>query len=154
MRKFDEKFSEDILERLGRLKPETKPQWGSMSTAQLFGHLTGTIEVTMGKGKQFAFHGNFKTRWLFRPLILSGLAALPRNVKLPPQTGEAKPPLAVEGTPEKLREAFDDYFRMHHEGSLPSIMHPILGPMNPAQWGRFHVAHFKHHLTQFGVWDL
>ena len=30
----------------------------------------------------------------------------------------------------------------------PIAVHPILGPMTPGQWRRFHLAHTRHHMKQ------
>jgi hypothetical protein len=38
-----------------------------------------------------------------------------------------------------------------HPMHKPIMDHPVLGPMSPAQWARFHYIHAKHHMKQIAA---
>lgn len=146
---LDRKYAAALGERLSRLPADAKPRWGRMNRSQLLGHLTATVRYSMGALPPLPSRANWKSRWIFRPLILYGLASIPRNVRLPGRQGaDAALP---EGDLESLRRALDEYLDRRDAGALPAVMHPFFGKLSARAWARFHLRHFEHHLKQFGV---
>lgn len=140
-----------VLARLERIDAEARPLWGKMNRAQLYGHLTQVVGYTMQTDIQFPFRGNWMTRWVFRPLILSGAVKIPKNVRLPKPPGATEHPPPPESSYEDLREILEKYVDAQDAGTLPTVRHPFFGDFSSRHWARFHWRHFDHHLRQFGV---
>jgi len=148
---MNEQFANHILEQLATLAPDVRPQWGKMNRAQLFGHLRSVLQYAMGEGPAMEFRGNWNSRYLFRPMILHGLVAMPRNVRVPRPKGMKEHPQPPEATFEEFEAALGEYVRRHQAGEIAPQMHPFFGLMDRRDWARFHRAHFRHHLRQFGL---
>lgn len=155
MPEFDHAFMEQTLDRLRRLSPDAKPLWGQMNQSQLVGHLNIVLKHTMGdSGVQIPFKGNFVSKNFFKHLILHDIIPIPKGIKVPRPVGMKEMPPPPEATLEELRATMQEYLDRKEQKKLPAeSMHPFFGPLTPKQWARFHRAHFKHHLKQFGVWN-
>src|SRR3954462_5755586 len=46
---FDKPANEELVERLEKLTPETKPLWGKMTAAQMVLHAQKPLDVALGK---------------------------------------------------------------------------------------------------------
>ena len=144
-------FAEECVQRLARLSPDARPVWGNMTVPQLLGHLNMVVRHTMGeRPAQVPYKGNFKSRHIYRHLILGGLLAIPRNIRMP-RPPELKSAPMPECMLEQLRETLNEYLLHCQEGKLQPQLHPFFGQLTAREWTKFHAAHFKHHLTQFGV---
>ncbi len=151
MKTFDQAFSETIKERMATLAEDVKPEWGTMTRGQVFGHLNHAILYTMGEGPEMPFRGTFKTRHFFRHIILFGIKEIPHNVKLPRPDGVSEEQLFPLATLDVLTESIDRYLEGIAQGNLPTRMHPFFGPFSPLNWQRFHYLHVTHHMKQFGI---
>ncbi len=152
MPKLDAAMVQKIYSDLSKLSEDTKPQWGKMNVAQMRGHMMMAVQYSLGVGNEMPFKGNWKSRNIFKPLILSGLVAIPKGVKLPKQKDGTDAPMPLTSL-EELKATLDEFVAKASAGQSPTRMHPFFGPLAPGEWQKFHVAHFKHHLTQFGVWS-
>ncbi len=153
MKTFDRAFGQEVLTRLGRLPEDAIPLWGTMNRGQVIGHLDMVLHYTLGEKPELPFRGNFKTRHIFRHIILFGLKDIPHNVRAPIPKGITKQQMFPEVPLETLATSIDTYLASTADGGLPARMHPYFGPLTAAQWKRFHRLHFTHHLRQFGVGD-
>lgn len=149
-KRLDAASIQDYLARLEEIPQDATPKWGTMNRAQLFWHLTSTIHYTTGKGKEMPYRGNWKTRNIFRHVILNHWKKIPHNIPLPNNEGKGRMPFE-EGAMEDLRAALDEYASQFDSGNLPERTHPYFGVLNADQWRRFHIAHLNHHCEQFGV---
>jgi uncharacterized protein DUF1569 len=147
---FDHDYVDEIIERLGKLAPDTKPEWGSMTPEDLLRHLNSVFRYGLGQGPDLPDRSNWKRRNIIRPLLLYGIVKIPRNVPLPRQAREAvlKGP-AVEL--ETLHATLKEYLSAAETGALKPRRHPLLGDLGVDGWARFHYRHCEHHLGQFGV---
>lgn len=152
MPKLDAALAEKIVSRMSTLSEDTRPQWGKMTPAQMRGHLRMVVEYTMGNGKEIPFKGNWKSRMIFRPLILNGIVPIPHNIKVPRQKDGSEVP-TPDATVEELQSTLKRYVEAVAAGKLSPRTHPFFGLLSAAEWQKFHAAHFKHHMTQFGVWS-
>ena len=153
MKKIDRKIAAKIIERFGTLPQDVKPGWGKMNRDQLFGHLALVMRHMLGQTPPLPFKGNWVTQNVFRHLVVNGIVEIPHNVRLPRPKGADKniePPTCAL---EDLERALNEYLDGIENGSLPQAMHPFFGNLTVDEWRRFNIAHFKHHLKQFGVWD-
>jgi len=151
MKVFDQEFAREMLSRLESMPEDARPQWGAMTRGQLIGHLASMLRYTAGEGPEIPFKGNFKSRTVFKFLILSGIKPIPHNVRLPRPAEIPKEAWFKEESITQLREAVDAYFAMAAENALPTRIHPFFGPLTGRQWQRMHRIHAIHHLTQFGI---
>ena len=149
---LDKALAERIVTQLGGVAEDQKPLWGTMTPAQVRGHLMMVVRYTLGEGPEIPFKGNWKTKNIFKHLILNGIVEIPHNIKLPRQK-DGQPAPVPEATLEELEEALTRYMEAHStQADLPTRTHPFFGPLTPREWLRFHVAHFRHHLKQFDCW--
>jgi len=131
MRPFDHDYAEEIIERLSGLSAETRPRWGRLTRDQLYAHLADTLRYSMGR--------------IVGPLVLSGLLRIPKNLKIP---GSGEMP---RGNLETLQAVLEDYLNLVQADELAPVPHVYFGDLGVDGWARLHMAHFEHHLRQFGV---
>lgn len=151
MAKLNTNYAHLALGRLEKLTDDATPRWGTMTAAQMVGHLNQVVLYTMGHGPEMPYRGNWKSRYVFRPLIVGQFVKMPRNVRLPRPEGSRGPRVFPEGTLEELRVTLDEYLRRAECRDLPARMHPFFGRMAPWAWQRIHHSHFEHHLAQFAL---
>lgn len=148
---FDHHFAEHLLERAARIAPDAQPQWGTMSRNRMFGHLYDIFEYCMGNMGEAPDKSTFKTRVIFRPLILSGIVKIPKNVKVPPGKGDGPKMFERETELDELRAKMEEYLAKCQAGELDPPRHPFFGDLGVDGWAKFHVRHMDHHMRQFGV---
>jgi len=139
-----------FLERFQKIAPDAKPIWGTMTPAQMIGHLNGAVRYSMGYGPDIPFKGNWKTKYIFAPLILNGIKQIPRNIKVPRPKGTKSfdPPTADLAT---LEASLGELLGKMDDGSFDPPYHPFFGTIGPNSWMKFHGVHLDHHLRQFGA---
>lgn len=137
------------LGRFEKIAPDAKPLWGKMTGAQMFVHVTNTLLYTLCETPVIPFRGNFKTQFIYAPLLLNGILKFPKNVKIP-HTKKSKPTTLTDGTLETLRATIDRVLAEADAGEFHPPHHPYFGNIGPEKWLKFHAAHFDHHLRQFG----
>lgn len=137
------------LDRFAKVAPDAKPLWGKMSGAQMLGHVNMTLLYTLGETPLLAFRGNFKTQYIYAPLLLNGILKFPKNVPLP-RAKNAPPPNFPEGDLDTLKATVDRVLAEVRAGTFAPPHHPYFGNIGPKRWMKFHAAHFDHHLRQFG----
>ena len=151
MKTFDRPFCGALLARVESLPIDAQPQWGSLNRGQLIAHFAHTLRYTLGEGPELPFKGNWKSKTLFKFLILNGFKEIPHNIRLPRPTEIPEEKWFQEGQLEALREAIEAYFVAEAQGNLPTRIHPFFGPLTPKEWRKLHRHHFVHHLKQFGI---
>jgi len=154
MRKLDRDSAKQLLQKLAQIPEDAKPLWGTMNRAQLYGHLVLVMRHMLGDGPGLPFKGNWLTRNVFRHLIVYNVVEIPHNVRLPRPNGVPKgaaiePPTATLADVEAAMSAYLDGL---DAGTVRPALHPFFGVLRNDEWRRFHIAHFKHHCKQFGVW--
>ena len=130
---------------------------GKWSAAEVLEHLyltyTGTItglERVLRKGKPLASRASMAQRAL--TFLVVGLGHMPAR-------SEAPAIVQPKGLPaEKVRneigqkiaamEAIIAQCEVRFGRRVPLMDHPILGPLNAAQWRKLHLVHGRHHLKQ------
>ncbi|HVX88911.1 MAG TPA: DUF1569 domain-containing protein [Gemmatimonadales bacterium] len=134
-----------ILDRLHRLRPDARAQWGKLDPPRLLTHLGDQLRVATGKLPTVPTHTWF-TRSIGRMVVVNTSLKAPRG--------------KVETAPEMLSTApaawaadMDTVTTLAEEvaqGRCVAV-HPAFGPLSPQEWGRICWKHLDHHLTQFGV---
>lgn len=146
---FDTNHSKEIIERVNKLKNDSKPEWGKMNVAQMLAHAQAPLRVAFGELK------------LKRGLIGILFGSIAKK-KL---TGDEKPFKQNLPTHPHFvvsdKRSFEDerkklialivHFTSLGEKSIVNKQHPFFGEMTEREWDALQWKHLDHHLRQFGV---
>ena len=134
-----------LIERLSRVRPDAKPQWGTLDAPRMLCHLADGLRVALGDLPARPVH-NFATRTLAKFLVVNTGFAPPRGrIQTAPEMLTSKP-----ATWEADLAACVKLVERVGTGSARAV-HPTFGPLSPEEWGRLCWKHTNHHLVQFGV---
>jgi hypothetical protein len=150
MVRFSESTMSVFLDRFRDIAPDTKPLWGKMTPPQMLGHVNSAVRYSMGYGPDLPFKGNWKTRFLFAPLILNGFKQIPHNIRVP-RARDAQSNDPVTGDLDTLEASLHELLTMAGNGGFRPPYHPFFGTIGPNGWMKFHGVHMDHHLRQFGA---
>ncbi len=151
MPKLTESNVPELLARFRRIPADAAPQWGKMTAPQMFGHVNNALRYSMGYGPEMPFKGNWKTRYIFAPMILNGWKQIPRNVRLPRPKNLPSPAELPTADVTTLEASLGELIEQVRTGVFDPPHHPFFGTIGPKGWMKFHAAHLDHHLRQFGV---
>lgn len=151
MPKFDEAYVDYVVAKFRELPDDANPQWGQFTKPQVIGHLIGAVEYTMGRKGEAPIVGKGLRPKLALPLILAGLAPIPKNVKFRDKDGAVRPPIMSEGDLDRLDAVMREFIEFAKDNSRALPPHPFFGRLDAKKWSKFHVFHFKHHMKQFGI---
>ena len=145
---FDPATRAELLERLGRLQPDSPRQWGRMDPAQMLGHCAAALLVATGDTpRPHALIGRL-LGWTARKKFL-GPEPFSRNSPTDPTFVIRD---ARDFAIERVRlEALIDRFVALGPDAAGRQMHSFFGRMTGAEWGCLMGKHLDHHLRQFGV---
>jgi hypothetical protein len=136
-----------IRERVERLTPDARRQWGRMTPHQMMCHLTDGYRMSLGE-RQPTSIDNFFTRAVVRRIALHTSMTWPKGVKTLPEADQERggtKPVAWDRDREELLRKIDAFNPM--EGRK----HPIFGPLSVEEWHVWGYRHADHHLRQFGL---
>jgi hypothetical protein len=143
---FNPAVHRELHERVQRLQPQQRPQWGRMSATQMVAHLADSLRMASGELEVAPKRVPIR----FPPLKQLVLYVLPIPKELPtaPELIARKP---GDWTAEvaDLREQLNGLVERGGEALAPS--HPAFGTLSQRQWGVLVYRHMDHHLRQFGV---
>jgi len=134
-----------ILERLRRVRPETRASWGSLDAPRMLCHVADQMRVALGDVPTKPTH-SFLSRTLVKTIVVNTGLKPPRGkVQTAPEMLISRPS-SWEADLSACVELVDRV-----AGATPNAVHPAFGPLSPAEWGRLCWKHLDHHLAQFGV---
>ncbi len=144
---FDPEAVQQLMNRLGQLKPTSERQWGKMDVAQMMAHCSAGLEMASGKlvAKRTLLGRIVGPRVRH---VLTDDSPFPRNS---PTAKELRVP---SGDFAQERERLKQCVRQFHEGGEVGCTkhpHPFFGPITPLEWSTGMYKHLDHHLKQFGV---
>jgi hypothetical protein len=145
---FDAEDNQQMISRINKLTPDTKPLWGKMNVSQMLTHSQMPLKVAYGnvklkRGLMGVLFGKIAKKKLVGEKDFSKNLPTDKNflVKDTPDFGESKSNLAhlvrqfVTAGPEKLSKD----------------PHPFFGKLTTHEWDILMWKHLDHHLRQFGV---
>jgi hypothetical protein len=145
---FEPETHAELLERLGKLTPETERQWGKMTPSQMMEHTARALEMATGKvPMKHAFIGK-AIGWIFKSKFL-GEQPFSKNSPTGP-TLIIKDDPDFEVTRERLIGLISHLHSLGESGTDGNV-HGFFGPLTGKQWGVSQYKHVDHHLRQFGV---
>jgi hypothetical protein len=138
-----------ILERIEKLTPTTKNQWGKMNVAQMLAHCNVSLETAMGiKVIPPVFFVGRIIGWLLRKKTLS---EKPFGKNSPTDKSYIFPAgLNFSEEKGKLIASINKFVEAGSAGCT-THPHPFFGKFTPEEWALFEWKHLDHHLRQFGV---
>ncbi len=147
---FDKQVSEEIISRINRLTPTTRPQWGKMNVGQMLAHCNVTYRYTF-EPEQFKRPNAFK-KFLLRTFIkkiVTSEKPYQRNGRTAPEfiMTESK---NFETEKNKLIDNIRKAQQLG-EGFFEGKENFSFGPMTAKEWNTMFYKHLNHHLTQFAV---
>ena len=148
----DARVVADLVERLGRIGPDSERRWGTLTPAEMLCHLGdcsrrvlgGAARPSSSTGKRrpllkwFALY--FPVPWP-KGKIRTRAEVDPHDRGTRPGAFEQDRAGAIEGL-RALAAAPGDVF---------PTTHYMFGPMTPGDWRRWGYLHTDHHLRQFGA---
>lgn len=147
MRAFDHHYVADVIRRLRRLETDARPTWGSLTSGNLIRHLAAAIRFSMGKAGPAEDRSTWWSRNIIGPLFVRGIFRMRGNLTFP----HISAALREQDDLETLHALLEDYLNLVQADELRPAIHPYFGDIGVDGWARLHVAHFEHHLSQFGV---
>ena len=145
---FDGVTHEELIERIGRLTPESERLWGKMTASQMMEHTARALEMATGqKPMKQMFLGKL-IGWAVKPGFI-GEKPMPKNAPTGPTLKIQNDP-DFEPTRDKLKGLIADFHGLGESGTDGNI-HGFFGPLTGKQWGETQYKHVDHHLRQFGV---
>ncbi|MEL6615869.1 MAG: DUF1569 domain-containing protein [Bacteroidota bacterium] len=150
---FDPDTAQALADRLDRLTPETRPEWGSMSVGQMLAHCSKPFESVYDPAyaRQYPkprWPMTWVMRFLVKPVVVS---QTPYR-----KNGQTAPSFRITGEREfeVERDRLKAFIgRASGEGAeaFEGRESHSFGALTAQEWSRLFYKHTDHHLTQFGV---
>jgi hypothetical protein len=147
---IDEQVKARLTERLNKLSPETKRQWGKMDVTQMLTHMNDAFRIALGI-KPAADVSGFFSRYITFPIGVYVLPFWPKGEATANELDQQKlgsKPRDFYTELEFLLKMIDVFNEREPQKLKP---HPMFGNINKKQWRDLLVKHLNHHLRQFGV---
>jgi len=143
---FDPAAKQEIIDRINKLTPQTRQQWGKMNVSQMLAHVQKPIGIAFGTHQP---KGSFLLR-LIGPLFKSKLwDEKPYKQGLP--TDPTFIMLGQEKDFEKERSILLSMINNFSQETIIGEQHPVFGNLTKDNWSKAMWKHLDHHLKQFGV---
>lgn len=146
---FKKEITNEVIDRINKLTPETQANWGKMSVSQMLAHCCVIYEMkfTDKHPKPNAF-----VKMLLKLFVKKGVVSekpYPKNGKTAPQfiisderEFEAEKKRLIDFI-NKTQELGEQHFEGKESHSF--------GKLSATEWNNSFYKHLDHHLTQFGV---
>ncbi len=145
---FDKPAYNEITERVNRLSPGSKAQWGKMTVSQMLAHCKEAFKVPLSDKKLPRIFAGILLGWLFKSKLYKE-EPWKRNLPTAPNF-IIKGDRDFEKEKTELMELVNKFYNAGPSG-ITKYPHPFFGKFTPEQWGKSMYKHMDHHLMQFGV---
>ncbi len=146
---FEKAVTEELIERLNKITPETKPLWGKMDAAQMAAHCCVTYEMVYDNKHP---QPNGFTKMLLKMLVKNMVV----NEKPYKKNGHTAKEFIMnsEKNLDVERTRLIQYLQMSLENGtvfFEGKESHSFGKLTAKEWNNMFYKHLDHHLTQFGV---
>lgn len=146
---FDKNESQETINRIKNLKPDTPSKWGKMSVAQMLAHVNVAYE--MAYTDKYPKPKGFKKILikLFAKNIVVGPKPYKKNMRTAPEfliSDEREFDIEKERLIEYLKKT-QELGSDHFDGRESHAF----GALKTKEWNTLFSKHLEHHLQQFGV---
>ncbi|HEY1871027.1 MAG TPA: DUF1569 domain-containing protein [Chitinophagaceae bacterium] len=143
---YDPAVKQEVINRINKLSPDSKPQWGKMNVSQMLAHLQMPIGSALGVYSL--------PRTLFGRIV--GPLVKPMMYSEKPFKRNSPTDLSFimtcyEKDFAKERQGTINMINNFKEENIKNEVHPFFGKMTKEQWSKAMYKHIEHHLQQFGV---
>jgi hypothetical protein len=144
---FETTAVEEVKERITRLRPDSRAEWGMMNVAQAVAHCSAGLELAAGDRKPpRKLIGGLIGR-IIKPMVFGNDEPMRRNS---PTMIAVRDERDLEKERVRLCGMIDRFTAASPSGCT-SHPHSFFGPMTPDEWAILMYKHLDHHLRQFGV---
>lgn len=152
MRSLDDcNCQDELITRIGRVRPDTPRLWGKMTAPQMICHLNDAFLGVMGD-KAVEVPSGFSMWPVLKYVALYAPGKWPKGVPTRPEMdqlcGGGTPPSEFEGDVRRLLQSMRRFWGTPRDFEFRP--HPMFKVMSDAQWMRWGYLHVDHHLRQFG----
>lgn len=144
---FEAQAAAEVKERLSRLRPDSRPQWGRMNVAQAVAHCSAGLELASGVRRPPRKLIGLLIGRLVKPLALGDDRPMRRNSPTVPGV-EVKDERELEPERRRLYGLIDPFVAAGPAGCT-THPHSFFGRLTPQEWAVLMYKHLDHHLRQF-----
>lgn len=146
---FDKSVSEEIIGRINKLNPDSKPKWGKMKVDQMLAHCNVTYELVYDD--KHSKPKGFK-KWMLKTFIKKFVV----SEKPYKKNGRTVPEFLVTNEKDfkKEKNRLNSYILKTQDlGSecFDNRESHSFGNLTKTEWNNMFYKHLDHHLSQFGV---
>ncbi|MCX6164614.1 MAG: DUF1569 domain-containing protein [Ignavibacteriae bacterium] len=145
---FNESDKLELIERINKLTPDTRPEWGKMNASQMLDHCTVSVKLALGEIKPEINEENLRLGRVVKGRIFESDVF---SKELP----TTKEFIVLDNKNFDLnKRTFIDYVNRFGEcdpNNEINGMHPYFGVLTMKEWSMLIWKHTNHHLIQFGV---
>lgn len=146
---FEPAVTQETIDRVDRLTPDTQPEWGKMNVGQMLAHCNVAYDIDTGA---IPTKHNFIMKFILRNFVkksVVGPAPYKKNTRTAPvfMITEER-----DFEKEKAR-LIENLHRVQQLGAeyYEGRENPGFGRLTAYEWSVMYYKHLDHHLTQFGV---
>lgn len=146
---FNSETVKKFVQRMDRLTPQSRSEWGKMDVAQMLTHCQKPLEIASGK---IVPKVNPLIKLLFGKSARKSILRDPQFKKSIPTFAEAKivDKRVFDAEKKTLIDLMEKFQKNGPEG-ITKKAHPFFGEMSIEEWDALQTKHLDHHLRQFGV---
>lgn len=146
---FNPSDNQELVDRIGRLNPNSTALWGKISVNQMLAHCRRPIATAFGeKPSKRSFFG-----FLFGKIALKGMMQFEKPIQknLPTDRKFVVINPGAFDIEKQLLMAEVNSFLSKGPQSITKEPHPFFGKMSVQEWDVLQWRHLDHHLKQFGA---
>ena len=151
MQTLDALVVKNLLERLGRLRPESRAVWGRMNAHQMLCHLNDSFDLAMNKRaatESITIFGRTVMRWVALHTALKWPQGIPTRPEVDQLAGGTRP---TEFARDQAALAAAIQLFVQQPRDFQFSRHPTFGELTEWEWMRWGYLHADHHFRQFGI---
>lgn len=146
---FTKEVSDEIIDRINKLTPESTAEWGTMDVAQMLAHCSVSYEYVFdNKYKKPGFPMSLILKYVVKKVVTNE-EPYKRNSRTAPDF------VVVDRREfEKEKQRLIDYIRKTQElgeGHFDGKESHSFGKLTKDEWNNMFYKHLNHHLGQFRV---
>lgn len=146
---FDNAVSSELVSRINRLTPQTKPQWGKMTVEQMLAHCNVTYEL--------AYDDKHPKPGVFMKFLLKMMVKESVVTEKPyKRNSRTGPQFLITGsrdfeTEKKRLIAYIEKTQQLGGAHFHNRVSDSFGPLSTQEWNIMFYKHLNYHLEQFNV---
>ena len=147
---FDKQITDQLMQRINNLTPETKPQWGKMSVSQMLAHCCVTYQYVY-ESEKFK-RPNLLMQWVLKTFVKKAVVN-EVGYKHNTQTGPDFIIRDEKNFEEEKNRLIGFLIRAQKDGEkyFDGKASFSFGKLNITEWNNMFYKHLDHHFRQFGV---